>query len=433
MNIAIKDRVEKIDQGIVPEGYKKTKVGIIPGDWEVKKLGELGEFFRGKGIPKSKIDESGIDCIIYGQIYTIYDYFTKELYSKVNNEVANNSIEIEYGDFLFTSSGETSEDIGKCVMYLGNKRAVAGGDIVIMRPKAEIKHKIYSYLLNSESINKQKYKFGQGHSVVHLYSSNLKDIKIPLVPLQEQEKIADILSTWDKAIENIEKLIKEKEMQKKGLMQELLTGETRLPGFNREWKEVKLGEIGKFLNGKGLAKKDIMTDGKYKCLLYGELFTTYSEVIEKIESKTNKLEKNCVLGKYNDVLFPTSTTVDALSLIKPSVLKVDDVILGGDIMIYRGNNRRINGDFLSYYFNGPGEKELAKFAEGITIIHIYSSEVKDFKLNLPPLPEQKAIAEILSTADKEIELLKKLLINKKEEKKGLMQLLLTGIVRVQEA
>lgn len=414
MNIAIKDRVKKIDQGIVPEEYKKTKVGIIPGDWEIKKLGEVSEVIMGQS-PKSEnynVKKMGLP-LIQGNADMKLGYTAPKMYTSEITKVC------EIGDIIMSVRAPVG------ALAISKHKACIG------RGVCSIKANKYIYYFLIKNDNKLE-KYSQGSTFKAINSSDIRNLQILTPPLQEQEKIADILSTWDKAIENIEKLIKEKEMQKKGLMQELLTGETRLPGFNGEWKEVKLGEIGKFLNGKGLAKKDIMTDGKYKCLLYGELFTTYSEVIEKIESKTNKLEKNCVLGKYNDVLFPTSTTVDALSLIKPSVLKVDYVILGGDIMIYRGNNRRINGDFLSYYFNGPGEKELAKFAEGITIIHIYSSEVKDFKLNLPPLPEQKAIAEILSTADKEIVLLKKLLTNKKEEKKGLMQLLLTGIVRVQE-
>lgn len=434
MHSIIKDRLKKIEQGIVPEGYKKTKVGIVPEDWEVKKLGELGEFLRGKGIPKSEIGNSGVDCIIYGQIYTIYNYFTKELYSKVDNEVADNSIDIEYGDLLFTSSGETREDIGKCVMYLGKKRAVAGGDIVIMRPKDIIKNKTYSYLLNSEAINKQKYKLGQGHSVVHLYSSHLDSIKTPLIPLQEQEKIADILSTRDKAIETIEKLIKEKEIQKKGLMQQLLTRETRLAEFTGEWKEVKLGEMDVFIS-----------DGNY-----GELYPRADEFIEEgvpflrgnniykgklinndlrfISPEKHKILKSGHLLK-DDILITTRGDIGNVAIVTE---EFEGSNINAQICLIRMNKKNlINGVFVYYYFISDNvQKQIKQLQTGSALKQLPKGNLKEIKLNLPPLAEQKAIAEILFATDKEIELLNKLLANKKEEKKGLMQLLLTGIVRV---
>lgn len=406
MESAIRERIEKIEDGIAPDGYKDTKIGIIPEDWEVKKLGKVGKFFRGKGIPKSEIEENGIDCIIYGQIYTIYNYFTKELYGKVNYEVANKSIDIKYGDLLFASSGETSLEIGKCIMYLGDKRAVAGGDIVIMRPKDIIKNKTYSYLLNSEIINKQKYELAQGHSVVHIYSDHLKHIKIPIIPLQEQEKIADILSTWDKAIEKIEKLIKEKEEQKKGLMQKLLTGEKRLPGFSGEWKEVKLGKISNVQTGK-LDANAMVENGEY------EFFTCAKE--------TYKIDKYA----YNsEVLLVSGNGANV-----------------GYIHYYKGkfnayqrtyilDEFKTDIIFTKFLLDLSLKKRIFREKRAGNTPYITMSTLTDMVLCYPPLAEQKAIAEILSTADEEIELLNRLLENKKEEKKGLMQLLLTGIIRV---
>ena len=207
MEKIIRDRIEKIEKDIVPEGYKKTPIGIIPQDWQVKKLGEMGEFKLGKGISKNKLQEDGISCIIYGEIYTIYNYYIDKLNSKVSIEVAKNSTDISCGDILFASSGETAEDIGKAVMYVGNDKAVAGGDIIIFSPKKEIKTIFYSFLLNFNYINKEKYEKAQGHSVVHLYSSHLKEISIPILPLEEQKKIADILTLWDEYIENMDNLI----------------------------------------------------------------------------------------------------------------------------------------------------------------------------------------------------------------------------------
>lgn len=228
-----------INRGEVPKGYKKTKVGIIPEDWEVKKLGELGEFFRGKGIAKSQKRDEGIGCITYGEIYTNYNFIVKKFKSYIDKKAAQNSTAIKKNDILFAGSGETLEEIGKCIAYLGEEEAYAGGDIIIFRPY-DIDGEVLGYLLNYDIVNRQKYKLGQGYSVVHIYAKELETLLIPNFRKSEQEKIAQILSTWNKAIELKEKLIEEKKKQKRGLMQKISTGKIRLPGFNGEWKKVKL-------------------------------------------------------------------------------------------------------------------------------------------------------------------------------------------------
>lgn len=114
--------------------YKPTKIGIIPNDWEVKRLGDIGTFFKGKGISKSELKERGINAVRYGEIYTIHDYFIKEFQSFISQETANNSFKLKNGDLLFAGSGETLEDIGKSVAFVEEKEAYAGGDIVVLRP-----------------------------------------------------------------------------------------------------------------------------------------------------------------------------------------------------------------------------------------------------------------------------------------------------------
>src|SRR5699024_3351874 len=193
-----------INKGEVPEGYKKTKVGIIPEEWEVKKLEKLGSFFRGKGIPKSKVTDKGFGCVTYGEIYTIYNYTFRKFKSYIDEETAKNSFPIKKGDILFAGSGETLEEIGKCVAYIGNENGYAGGDIVVFRPN-NLNSELLGTLLNHDIVNRQKYKMGQGHSVVHVYANNLKDIIIPVYSKKEQQKIAQVLSTWDQAIELKEK------------------------------------------------------------------------------------------------------------------------------------------------------------------------------------------------------------------------------------
>lgn len=176
----------------------------IPDGWEVKKLGEVGSFFKGKGIRKDELCDSGLPCIIYGQIYTSYEYWTSKFMSYIPNNLKNNTTEIYQNDILFAGSGETKEEIGKSIAYIGKDVAYAGGDIIILRQNKLISIYI-TYYLNSIG-RKQLNRLGQGDSIVHIYKSTLENVNIPVPPLAEQEKIAEILSLWDKAIEQTRQL-----------------------------------------------------------------------------------------------------------------------------------------------------------------------------------------------------------------------------------
>ncbi|MCA6419875.1 MAG: restriction endonuclease subunit S [Cytophagales bacterium] len=260
------------------KGYKQTKLGRIPMEWEVRKLGDLGGFLKGKGILKEQLSEKGLPCIRYGEIYTIHDFVIKEFHSFISKEVAKESQPIFHNDILFAGSGETLEDIGKAVAYIGKEEAYAGGDVVILRTGKKNHSEYLSYVLNTDTANRQKRKLGQGHSVVHIYASDLADLIVPVPPLPEQQKIARILSTWDKAIEKTELLIAQKQQLKKGLMQQLLTGKVRFKEFvkSKKMKKTRLGLIPEdwevmvlsdltstFRSGLGITSENISEKGRY--------------------------------------------------------------------------------------------------------------------------------------------------------------------------
>lgn len=424
--------IPKGDPLSLPKGYKNSPLGIIPEDWEVKKLGKFGDFLKGKGVPKDKITDNGYKCLTYGDIYTKYDNIIKDCRSFIDEEIAKISQELIKGDLLFAGSGETLEDIGKCVTYIDEDKAFAGGDIIIFRPTEKVDSYTLAHILNSSKSNSQKHKMGQGHSVVHIYASLLQFLKIALPPLPEQQKIAEILSTWDAAIEKQNQLIQQLELRKRGLMQQLLTGKLRLRSasgerFEGEWKKVKLGELFKLLKGNGLSKDKVGSKGKYPCILYGELYTTYDEIISEIRSYTDVEEGT--KSKKGDILVPSSTTTNGLDLITSSCITFDNVLLGGDIIILRpfGN---INPEFFSLLFSNALKRKFVKYTQGVTIIHIYGNDFIKEKIHIPSLPEQTSIAEVLSSADNQIELEKQKLNALRNQKKGLMQVLLSGRKRV---
>jgi len=188
-------------------------------------------------------------------------------------------------------------------------------------------------------------------TIPRLYNNNLKSIQIPLPPLKEQQKIAQILSTWDEAIAKLEALIEAKERFKKGLMQKMLSAELRFPGFEGEWEKVRLGDVGEIYKGKGISKNDI-SDYGLECIRYGELYTIYGEKIEEVVSKTSLRKEELFLSKINDILIPSSGET-AIDIATTSCVLKDDVAIGGDINVVRTNQ---NGVFLSYWLNTVAKK-----------------------------------------------------------------------------
>ncbi|EOH7943566.1 restriction endonuclease subunit S [Campylobacter jejuni] len=184
-------------------------LGKIPQHWEVKRLANFGTFLKGNGISRQDLVEYGEPAILYGDIYTKYQIKTHFLYSKISKKTLLSTTPIYNGDILFSGSGETKEDIGKSIVYLGDDNAFAGGDVIIFRQK-ENNALFLSYVLNTKYANFCKSINSKGEIMVHIYASNLKDIKIPLPPLKEQEQIANFL---DEKCEKIDLLIEKTEKQ----------------------------------------------------------------------------------------------------------------------------------------------------------------------------------------------------------------------------
>jgi type I restriction enzyme S subunit len=263
-------------------------------------------------------------------------------------------------------------------------------------------------------------EYASGSTFLEISPKNLKSIQIPLPPLPEQEAIAEVLSDTDTLITALEKRIAKKRNMKQGSMQKLLSPKD-------DWEVKKLGKIAEIRKGSALSKNKLSDNGKYSCLLYGELFTTYKEVINRVVSKTNYEEG--IKSKYGDILFPGSTTTSGIDLAKASALLFKNILLGGDIIIVR-NQIGYNSEFVSYFLNQINRNEIAKKTKGITIHHLYGNDLKDIEIALPSKPEQIRIATILSDMDSEIDALEKKLSKTKELKQGLMQQLLTGKIRL---
>jgi type I restriction enzyme S subunit len=224
-----KGLMEKLlTDGIGHTAFKGTKIGRIPASWKIKPLDAIGEFMKGKGIAKKDLLDEGIPCVRYGEIYTVHHGVIKKFYSFIDSKTAGQSFEIQKNDILFAGSGETVDEIGKAILYLGDAPAYAGGDTIVLRPQNNIHSAFLSAYLNSSEAIRQKRKMGQGNSVVHIYARDLKTLIVPCPPLGEQKKIASILSTVDDQLDLLQSKKIKYEVLKNGLMEQLLTGKRRV-------------------------------------------------------------------------------------------------------------------------------------------------------------------------------------------------------------
>jgi type I restriction enzyme S subunit len=197
------------------------------GEWEAKRLGDVGVFSKGRGIKKDEVVADGLPCVRYGEIYTHHNDHLKAFNSFITPETAKQSQRLQKGDLLFAGSGETAEEIGKCIAFLGDEEAYAGGDIVIFRPVGQ-DSKFLGFLMNHSSVASQKARMGQGDAVVHISARNLARLELHLPSLPEQTAIAEVLSDMDAELAALTQRRDKTRALKQGMMQELLTGRIRL-------------------------------------------------------------------------------------------------------------------------------------------------------------------------------------------------------------
>ena len=164
-----------------------------------------------------------------------------------------------------------------------------------------------------------------------------------------------------------------------------------------------MGDIVDYYKGCGLSKEKLSSNGNYPCILYGELFTKYNEIIDEVQSKTFITEG--FSSSYDDVLLPGSTTTCGEDLIKASAILQDDVLLGGDIIVLRPNKRIVCGRFLAYLIS-QYKKDMLKYTQGITIIHLQGHKMMDLQIKIPNLVVQRDIVNNIIKIDEHLKQLR---------------------------
>ena len=403
-----------LENNNIPAGYKDSAVGIIPQEWEVKTFQECFHISAGRDLQK--------------------EYYSEKQTLQYQYPIFSNSLE-NRGLYGYTSNPRHKAGsitiTGRGMLGVAEYRDVDFDAIVrllVLYPKKEIAGQVVT-----EYINYRKPFYFESTGVPQLTAPQISNIPIPVPPLAEQRKIAEILGVWDEAIEKQSRLIEKLELRKRALMQRLLTGRTRLPGFTTPWQKVKLGEIGKITSA-GVDKK--INEGEVPVRLLNFVDVFYrdfiynNELTHWVTAKSTKVEQ-CSVQKGDIFFTPSSEMPTDIAL---SAVAMED--MEGIVYSYHIVRLRLHIEMDLYYRayafkTDEFYKQAERICDGSGQRYVISQDgFRNMSIHLPPLPEQKAIAEVLTTADDEIATHRKKLDALRLQKRGLMQQLLTGKTRV---
>jgi type I restriction enzyme S subunit len=398
-------------------GYKKTKIGWIPEEWEIQKLGEIGITINGLTYSPNDIHPEGTLVLRSSNVQNGQLDFKDNVFVSVDSGKFN---PVKENDILICVRNGSRSLIGKNALINKENEGIAfGAFMTIFRsPINTFLYQLFYTDFFYREINKNL-----GATINSINDKNLKNFFMPVPPKKERNKITSILSDWDRAIENTNNLIEKLQLRKKGLMQQLLTGKTRLAGFSEEWKKINISKIATHFTDKNKENEaiEVLSCTKYDGLVrsldyfgrkvFGDDLSKYKIVPKGFFAyATNHIEEGSI--GYQNLM--------DRGLVSPmyTVFKTNDTINNSFFF------RLLKTDRMIYNYQSNMSGSIARRG-GLrwNVFEIIS-------ITIPALKEQNAIAELFNGIDEEIEKTKKYLEQLKTQKKGLMQQLLTGKIRV---
>lgn len=439
-------------------GYKLVKSLFgkyeeIPEDWKLKTFGELFKFLRTATNPRDDLGKNGdVQYIHYGDIHakwhSILDCDLEEI-PWIDETKVHGLPFLKEGDLIIADASEDYEGSGASVLLknVKNRKIVSGlHTIALQNIDENVSLDFKKYLTSIKFVKKQIVAYVTGISVYGLSKNNLKKIRIPLPPLTEQQKIALVVTNVDSLIRQTQKEIEQTQRLKKGLVHRLLTkgiGNTKFKktdfSYNPyqlltipdNWNYVKLGETGDFINGLNKEKEDY----GHGCLHVNidNIFENFEINLDKLGrvSATEKEIERYRLEKNDILLLRSSVKLDGVGY--PALFggSKEPVVFSGFIIRFRPDEKIWNPRFLTHLLRTVFIRWNVKaWATVSANVNINQESYKMIPLPQPPLKEQEQITSILTNLDSKIEWLMKSKSNMEKIKKGLMQKLLTGQIRV---
>lgn len=403
--------------------YKDSPLGKIPSDWDVKKLGNFIHTIIGGGTPSRDQAKYWNGNIYWATVKDFTNFNPYETQEKITEDGLKNSSSnlIPQGTIITT----TRMALGKAVKF---KVDVAiNQDLKAIFPKKELDS---DFLLFWFEKNKTKIEgLGNGSTVKWITLQDLKGIPFCRIPLPEQTRIAEVLSAWDKAISNVQASIEQVELRNKWLMQELLTGKRRLKGFREELKEVRMKDVFERVTRKNSENNtNVVTISAQRGFVRQTDFFN-KNIASEITDNYFLVEKGefCYNKSYSNG-YPWGATKRLNDYEKAVVTTLYICFKIKDL-------KRSSGDFFEHFFERNSlDRGLTKIAhEGGRahgLLNVTPSDFFDLKITIPGFEEQTAIAQVLQAAANEVQVLRSKRDMLKEQKKGLMQVLLTGKKRL---
>jgi type I restriction enzyme S subunit len=411
------------DYAAIKPGYKKTKSGWIPEDWLFLKLHQIAELIFSNVDKLSFENEVKVRLCNYTDVYknkNITNTMNFMMATATENEI--NRFKLKKGDVLITKDSETADDIGIPALISENLDGViCGYHLAIIRPdRTKLLGEYLNIFFHLHIVKYYLQTIANGVTRFGLSTTSTQNFDIILPPLPEQQKIAEILTTWDNAIEKMDQLIAAKQRLKKGLMQQLLTGKKRFGEFDSNWKICKLGDITKERLETGHISLQLLA-------ITGSSGVVKRETLDKTDTSSedkSKYKRICI----DDIGYNTMRMWQGVS----GVSEYEGIISPAYTVVTP--NKNISFLFLGYLFKLPQTiNKFWRYSQGLVddTLNLKYHNFLQIHVTVPESNvEQKKIALCLSAIDKEINQLriKKIVIEK--QKKGLMQVLLTGKVRV---
>ena len=389
----------------IPQGYKATPLGIIPQEWEVKRLGDLCCNQGDYGINAPAVAYSN-DLPTYLRITDISDdgKFIIDNKASVNSPNSEN-YHLKEGDIVFARTGAT---VGKTYLYdPADGDLVFAGFLIRFSPN---ERKIIPYYLKTYTDTAAYWYWvkiiSQRSGQPGINAAEYSSLQLPVPPLAEQKKIAEVLGLWDKAIEKQSQLIEQLTLRKRGLMQQLLTAKRRLSGFSDPWKKVRLGDICLIKRGNPLSSTQIR-EGIYPVIAGGKASPYFHD-------------------EYTD---ENVITISASGAYAGFVSLHEDKIWASDCSVISSRDGLSVLKYI-YYLLVLKQIYIYSLQVGGAQPHVLPMDIAKMKICVPDKAEQTAIAQVLTAADREIELIQQKLELLRQQKRGLMQQLLTGKKRI---
>ena len=398
-----------MDNCVIPQGYKATALGIIPQEWEVMRLGDIVSITSGESPSLYHLKAEGKYPYV-----KVEDLNNCEKYQESSREYSDdNNTTIKAGSIIFPKRGAS---------ILNNKVRIAAKDIqmdsnmMAITPHTAIVDTEFLYI---RILHERLYRIADTSSIPQINNKHIIPYKIAVPPLAEQRKIAEVLGVWDEAIEKQARLIEKLALRKRGLMQRLLSAKLRLPGFSGPWKTHKLQELFTERNETNRTDLPLLS-------ITGDRGVILQTESEKRDTSNDDKSKYKRIAKgdigYNTMRMWQGRS--ALSGLEGIVSPAYTIVVP---------NTDVDGYYMSVLFKQPQLiYDFWTHSQGL-VGDTLNCKYRDFgqvHICCPPLAEQKAITEVLTAADREIELAKEKLERLRRQKRGLMQQLLTGKKRI---